>query len=107
MSRKIRDHVAALLMFFALVSPAQARVMAESIAPERAIDSEIRRTMEEGGLVGLAAAIIVDGKVVWTGAYGFADRERGTPFTTDTVLNVASVSKTVVGAAMMRAVEEG
>ncbi|AKC81513.1 beta-lactamase [Xanthomonas arboricola] len=63
--------------------------------------------MREGGLVGVAAAVIVDGKVAWRGAYGLADRESGRPFTTKTVMNIASISKTVVGAAMMRAQEEG
>jgi len=70
------------------------------------IDSRISREMADGGLVGVAAAIIVDGKVVWRGGYGLADRESGRAFTTDTVMNIASISKTFVGAAMMLAQEE-
>lgn len=81
-----------------------APVNAQSIS---SIDDRIRREMTEGGLVGVAAAIIVDGKVVWRGGYGLADRESGRAFTTDTVMNVASISKTFVGAAMMLAQEEG
>ncbi|UNK41044.1 beta-lactamase family protein [Luteimonas sp. S4-F44] len=71
------------------------------------IDAEIRRQMAKGHLVGVAAAVILDGEVVWRGGYGLADRESVRPFTTDTVMNIASISKTVVGAAMMRAQDEG
>ncbi len=80
---------------------------AEPAAPATSIDAAIRQQMREGGLVGVGAAVIVDGKVAWRGAYGLADRESGRPFTTATVMNIASISKTVVGAAMMRAQEEG
>jgi CubicO group peptidase (beta-lactamase class C family) len=80
---------------------------AEPAASATSIDAAIRQQMREGGLVGVGAAVIVDGKVAWRGAYGLADRESGRPFTTATVMNIASISKTVVGAAMMRAQEEG
>jgi CubicO group peptidase (beta-lactamase class C family) len=88
-----------------IAAPASAApVKAQSIS---SIDDRIRGEMTEGGLVGVAAAIIVDGKVVWRGGYGLADRESGRAFTTDTVMNIASISKTFVGAAMMLAQEEG
>jgi CubicO group peptidase (beta-lactamase class C family) len=74
---------------------------------DAALDAHIRQQMAEGGLVGLAAAVIVDGEVVWRAGYGHADREAGTPFTPATVMNIGSISKTMTGAAMMRAVEQG
>lgn len=58
-------------------------------------------------MVGLGAAIIVDKKLVWKNGYGFANREKQIPFTTSTIMNIASVSKTVTGACMMKAVEQG
>ncbi len=63
--------------------------------------------MDQAGIVGLGAAIIVEGRVAWSGGFGFADRERGEAFTTGTIMNVGSIAKTVVGVAMMQAVEEG
>lgn len=51
--------------------------------------------------------IIVNRKLVWTRGYGFADRERAVPFTQDTIMNIGSISKTITGAALMRAVQEG
>ena len=72
-----------------------------------ALDRQVEERMREAGLVGLAGSILVDGKVVWTKGYGFADREAGLPFTADTIQIVASISKTVIGVALMRAVEAG
>ena len=71
------------------------------------IDSFIAQRMEEAGIMGLGAAIIVDKKVVWMKGYGFADKERAVPFTPDTIMNIGSISKTFTGVAMMRALQEG
>jgi len=71
------------------------------------IDSLITKRMAESGIVGLGAAIIIDKKVAWKKGYGFSDRETGTAFTTSTLMNIASVSKTVTGACLMKAVEQG
>jgi CubicO group peptidase (beta-lactamase class C family) len=77
---------------------------ATSVAPT--LDTFILQRMDEAGIVGIGAAIIVDKKVEWMKGYGFADRERAVPFGPDTVMNIGSISKTFTGVAMMRAVEE-
>ena len=71
------------------------------------IDSFIVQRMDEAGVMGLGAAIVVDKKVVWMKGYGFADKERAVPFTPDTVMNIGSISKTFTGVALMRAIQEG
>ncbi len=81
---------------------------AQAQAPTPApLDTVVKQKMDEAGIVGLAAAIVVDGKVVWTKGYGFADKKRGVPFTPDTIINIGSISKTFTGVALMRAVQEG
>ncbi|WP_202843096.1 serine hydrolase domain-containing protein [Luteimonas saliphila] len=87
---------------FAQAAPPDAPAPADA-----SIDARLRQQMAQGGIVGMAAAIIVDGKVAWRAGYGHANREAGTPFTPETVMNIASISKTITGAAMMRAVEQG
>jgi CubicO group peptidase (beta-lactamase class C family) len=79
------------------------RVEAEPVA----IDGVIEAQMRDAGLVGLAAAVIIDGKVVWTRGYGFADRQSARRFTPDTVMNIGSISKVFTGVALMQAVEDG
>src|SRR6185503_748592 len=71
------------------------------------IDSFIVKRMDEAGVMGLAAAIVVHKKVVWMKGYGFADKERAVPFTPDTVMNIGSISETFTGVALMHAVQEG
>ena len=60
--------------------------------------------MQEARIVGLGAAIVVNRKLVSSRGYGFADKERGVPFTHDTITNIWSISNAITGAALMRAV---
>ena len=75
-------------------------------ATNSSVDTLVERKMNESGLVGLGAAIIVNKKLVWIKGYGFADKEAKTPFTPDTIMNIGSISKTFTGASLMRAVED-
>lgn len=75
--------------------------------PKTAIDSFIQSKMNEAGIVGIGASIIIDKKEVWTNGYGYADKEAKVPFTPSTIMNIASISKTFTGVCIMKAVEEG
>lgn len=82
-------------------------LLLSQVVPAQPIDTFITRKMDEAGIVGLGAAVIVDRKVVWMKGYGFADQRRAVPFRPDTVMNIGSISKTFTGVALMRAVQEG
>ena len=71
------------------------------------IDRTIEARMQEAGLVGVGAAIIIDRKIAWAKGYGFSDKQRAVPFTPDTVMNIGSISKTFTAVALLQAVEEG
>jgi CubicO group peptidase (beta-lactamase class C family) len=70
------------------------------------IDRFIQQKMEESGMVGLAAALIINKKLVWTKGFGYADLENKKPFTPNTIMNIGSISKTITGVSMMQAIEE-
>jgi CubicO group peptidase (beta-lactamase class C family) len=70
------------------------------------IDSFIEEKMKESGIVGLGAAIIIDKKLMWSKGYGYADKEKGIPFTPATIMNIGSISKTFTGVCLMKAVED-
>ncbi|MGD1317828.1 serine hydrolase domain-containing protein [Chryseobacterium sp. 2R14A] len=74
---------------------------------KHSIDSLIQKKMDQAGIVGIGAAIIIDKKLVWTNGYGYADKENNIPFTPKTMMNIASISKTFTGFCIMKAVEEG
>lgn len=106
--KKILTAVAAIVIAFVSghsVAAAQAQVQSEDV--NASVDEVVQQRMEDGGMVGVGAAIIVDKKIVWMNGYGFADKEHAIAFTPDTVMNIGSISKTFTGAALMRAVQEG
>ncbi len=71
------------------------------------LDQFIFDVMNESGMPGLAAAIIVDNRVVFQKAYGYADIRSKQLFRTETVHGVASITKAFTGVCVMKAVEMG
>ncbi|NND34578.1 MAG: serine hydrolase [Saprospiraceae bacterium] len=58
-------------------------------------------------LPGFAVALVDQDRVIYEHGFGFADRLTKAPFTPETILNVGSVSKTIVGVALVKAIEDG
>jgi len=56
---------------------------------------------KEVGAPGLAAAIVVDGEVIWRGGVGLADTEAKVPMTPTVVGRAASVTKVLTGVALL------
>lgn len=97
-----------IICFLALFNLASTSSTAqEKKYTEASIDSLVREKMAASGMIGMAASIIVDKKVVWMKGYGYADRDKKIPFTPATIMYVASISKTFTGVCVMKAVEEG
>jgi len=72
-----------------------------------ALDAFIKTQMESTHTPGLSAVIIKGGKVRFAKGYGLADVSKSTPVTVDTLFMLASISKTVTAAAVMKLVESG
>jgi CubicO group peptidase (beta-lactamase class C family) len=75
-------------------------------SPDR-LDRAIRAEMSREHVPGLTFAVVRHGRVVRTGAYGYANLEWRTPATVDTKFEIASISKMFVGAAVRLLVEAG
>ncbi len=71
------------------------------------LDAFVTQSMVQGGHPGLAALIIKNGQVVWSGNYGLAQVEPAVPVTDDTLFMLASVSKTVTTVAILQLWEQG
>jgi CubicO group peptidase (beta-lactamase class C family) len=63
--------------------------------------------MKRFNVPGVSIAIIKDFKIAATYAYGVADVETGTPVTSDTMFQAASISKPVAAMASLKAVQNG
>lgn len=68
---------------------------------------EIPGIMERAGIPGLSIAVVEDGEIAWTGAFGVADARSGEPVTEETVFEAASLSKPVFAYAVLRLAERG
>lgn len=106
-SKSICSIVVIISVFTSVRCSAASDAAPQSAGASSTFDSVIEQQMSEVGIMGLAAAIIVDKQVVWMKGYGFADKQREAPFTPDTVMKVASIAKPFTGVAMMRAVHDG
>lgn len=70
------------------------------------LDSCFLFWMDSLHLPGLAASIVKNGEIIWTGAYGWANIENSIPATDTTIWNLGSISKTVTAVAAMNAWED-
>ncbi|WP_432383062.1 serine hydrolase domain-containing protein [Duganella sp. P38] len=73
----------------------------------RPLDAELQRLMEAARVPGLALALIEDGQVTYTQAYGYANVARQQPLRTDTIMYGASLTKAAFAYAVMQLVDEG
>jgi CubicO group peptidase (beta-lactamase class C family) len=63
--------------------------------------------IDRGEVAGTVTMVARRGKVVWTDARGFANREEGTPLAIDSLFRLASQTKPVTAAAAMILLEQG
>ena len=71
------------------------------------IDGWMQRWVDSGRLAGLSVLVSRHGQVAYERCYGLADRERGTPMATDTIVRIYSMTKPLTSVALMMLYEEG
>jgi CubicO group peptidase (beta-lactamase class C family) len=71
------------------------------------LDAFVEQRLAAASIPGVSVALVKGGKVVAARAYGLADRETNRPMQADTILEVASISKTVTGVALLQLVAAG
>jgi len=67
----------------------------------------INTSISKANIAGMSIAIVSGDSILFTQGYGYSDIETKEPFTPHTVMNIASISKTFVGVALMHLVEKG
>lgn len=71
------------------------------------LDSRLARIVMNSGGLGFGIALMNKDDVLFQMAYGVANVELKIPFTKETVMPIASISKTLAGVSLMKAVEQG
>ncbi|MCU6709148.1 beta-lactamase family protein [Paenibacillus sp. J5C_2022] len=78
----------------------------ESMSVEQRFDYELESAYEKAKIPGVAVAVFSKDRVLYEKELGYADVQQKIPFTLDTVMNIGSISKTFISAALMKAVED-
>uniref|UniRef100_A0A1I7X2U8 Protein kinase domain-containing protein n=1 Tax=Heterorhabditis bacteriophora TaxID=37862 RepID=A0A1I7X2U8_HETBA len=68
--------------------------------------SIIKRHMVVNGIPGMSVGVSVDGTMVWSEGFGYANVETGTTCTSDTVMRIASISKPITATIAAKLVQE-
>jgi CubicO group peptidase (beta-lactamase class C family) len=87
-----------------IVSPESVGFSADGLT---ALQRTMRALVDEGKLAGVTTLVARHGKIVYLDAYGVQDLATKTPVTSDTIFRLASMTKPIVGVAMMMLWEEG
>ena len=95
--------------------PATPAVPGTSVAPAlppplvdpAAIDSALKSMIDSKSVVGVSALVYERGQEAYFGAFGLADRENNKPMTRDTIVQIFSMTKPIVGVALMQLYERG
>jgi CubicO group peptidase (beta-lactamase class C family) len=71
------------------------------------IDTKVEQWLTENNMPGISLAISKNGKLVYSKGYGYANSESKTAVTPETQFRIASVSKLITSAAVMKLVQDG
>ena len=105
----LRSFCLILAFFLAGLIPAIAREEAPANDARliEALKSFIPHVMRQVGTPGLNIALARRGKVIWEEGFGYANLEKKTPMTPQTVMRSGSMGKTYTATAVMQLVEQG
>ncbi len=73
----------------------------------QALDTELAEISKLGLLRGFGVAVVTKDSTLFAKSYGFSDAQNKIPYTENTIQNIGSVSKTLIGIALLKAQELG
>lgn len=71
------------------------------------LEKDIPRLMTESKVVGMSAALVRNGKLVWSKGFGVMNAETKEPVTSETIFEANSLSKPLFAYAVLKLVDEG
>ncbi|MDP3209768.1 MAG: serine hydrolase domain-containing protein [Rhodoglobus sp.] len=88
-------------------TPAETSLARIAIAEQRQLSDQVVIDLVPADQPGCSAAVAIEGTVAWAGAAGLADLSAGTPVTTATRFDIASISKQFTATAVLMLQREG
>jgi len=95
----IKERVDTIIFFFVFINSFNINAQ-ETI--QDSIDLFIQNQMERFHIPGISACVIKGEKVVWSKGYGYSNIESKRKMTPESIMNIASVSKTITATAIMQ-----
>ena len=74
---------------------------------EQKTNEAILQVMDEFQTVGVSAAVVKDGQIVYNQSFGYKDLETQTPLSNDNMMRIASISKSFTATGLMQLAEKG
>ena len=74
---------------------------------EKRTNRAILQVMDEFQAVGVSAAVVKDGQIIYNQSFGYKDLETQTPLSNDDMMRIASISKSFTATSLMQFVEKG
>ena len=110
----MRNKIIGLFVFMLLITTCVIPVIADTtksnsneILNDTTFDLKIKLLMKLAGFPSLTTCIIKDDQIIWSKGYGYYDRSERKHATTDTIYIIASITKTIVGTALMQLYDKG
>lgn len=76
-------------------------------AQESKAEADIQSIMKQRNVVGLSVAVVKKDKIIYQHAFGFKNKETGTPLSETDLFRIASISKSFSATSVMQLVEAG
>jgi CubicO group peptidase (beta-lactamase class C family) len=100
-----------LLLACSVIWAQQSASVSPAVLPAKAaiakLQTDIPPLLQQADVPGLSIALIRNGKLVWSGAFGVSNADTKKPVDANTVFEAASLSKPVFAYAVMKLVDEG
>lgn len=77
------------------------------LSREELTSQAINEVMNEFQAVGISAAVVKDGKIVYNESFGYKNLETKTPLTNEDVMRIASISKSFTATSLLQLVDKG
>jgi CubicO group peptidase (beta-lactamase class C family) len=81
--------------------------MQESLAVADSLTIELNKIYKQGHINGLSVSIVNEHKTLYQNGFGFSDIKAKKAYTENTIQNIASISKTLLGVSLLKAQEMG
>jgi CubicO group peptidase (beta-lactamase class C family) len=91
----------------ALLLPLAVTPLRAQLPDRTALDALLQRAVDSSEIAGAVGLVLVNGKVVYRHAVGFADREARRPMRPDALFRIASQTKAITSVAIVQLIEAG